>query len=224
MPTLRTPPAAPIDTAAPGLTRRRVWQAPAVRTHSLVCLTFARLYLAPANAAVRPDSAQAILDGANLEQVFGPLATVIDLPTVRKVALDLTTNTLTMDYRPTLATRSGAIPTGQVVIGFASYEAADEVFTKVWRRLADRLTLHQDRRPTRELVRTPLATIAGVCLATLLLVLLALAFSDAGTPGVRLFDWRVIAGAGGVVLAGLQVWLYRRWAAPPKKLELLPTA
>lgn len=225
MPTLRsTPPAAPIDTAAPGLTRRRVWQAPAVRTHSLVCLTFARLYIAPANAAVRPDTAQAILDGADLDQTFGPLATVIDLPTVRKVALDLTTNTLTIDYRPTLAARSGAIPTGQVVIGFAGYEAADEVFTKVWRRLADRLTLHQDRRPTKELIRTPLAAIAGVCVATLLLVLLALALGDGGSPGGPRFDWRIVAGAGGAVLAGLQVWLYRRWATPPKKLELLPTA
>src|SRR5437868_3624134 len=138
MPTLRLPPA-PVDTAAPGLTRRRVWQAPAVRSHALVALTFSRLYLAPASFTAPPETTEAILAGADLDSVFGPLATVIDLPTVRRVTHDLVSNTLALDYRPTLASRSGTIPTGQVVIQFDTHEAADEVFTKVWRRIADRV-------------------------------------------------------------------------------------
>ncbi len=223
MPTLKLPPA-PVDTAAPGLTRRRVWQAPVVRSHALVALTFGRLYLAPANFAVRPDAVQAIHDGANLEESFGPLGTVIDLPSVRRVAHDLETNTLSIDYRPTIATRSGSIPTGQVVIQFDSYEAADEVFTKVWRRIADRVKLVQDRRPTWDLIRSPLAAIGGVLLATLALSLLAIGWADAATPEGGGFapDWRWACGGGGAVLAGLQVWLYRRWSTPPKRLELRP--
>lgn len=224
MPTLKLP-AAPVDTAAPGLTRRRVWQAPVVRSHALVALTFSRLYLAPTSTAVRADAAEAILNGADLEGVFGPLGTVIDLPAVRRVTLDLVTNTLTIDYRPTLAKGSGTIPTGQVVVQFDNYEAADEVFTKVWRRIADRVKLYQDRRPTGQLVRTPLAAIAGVLIATLLLAALAVGLGDSGRPdagGWAILDWRWVCGLGGVALAALQVWLYRRWTTPPVKLELRP--
>ena len=33
-------------------------------------------------------------------------------------------------------------------------------------------------------------------------------------------NWRWVCGFGGVVLAVLQVWLYRRLTKPPKRLEL----
>jgi hypothetical protein len=174
---------------------------------------------------VRADAVDAILAGADLGGVFGPLGTVIDLPTVRRVTLDLEANSLAVDYRPTLAGGSGSIPTGQVVVQFDSYEAADEVFTKVWRRIADRVKLHQHRRPTWDLVRTPLAAIAGVLFATLLLSALAIGVGDSGRPdaaGWAVLDWRWVCGLGGVALAALQVWLYRRWTTPPVKLELRP--
>lgn len=224
MPTLRIPPA-PVDTVAPGLTRRRVWQAPAVRSHAMVALTLSRLYLAPASFKVSGAIVETILGGADLESVFGPLATVIDLPAVRKVTHDLLTNTLTLDYRPAVASRSSTIPTGQVVIQFDTHEAADEVFTKVWRRIADRVKLVQDRRPTWDLIRTPLAAIGGVLLATILLALCAVMWADSAWPASRGFapDWRWVCGLGGVALAGLQVWLYRRWTTPPSRLELRPT-
>ncbi len=223
MPTLKLPPA-PTDTAAPGLTRRRVWQAPVVRSHALLALTASRLYLAPANVTVPAGAAEAIVNGADLSTAFGPLATVIDLPAVRRVAHDLVTNTLTIEYRPTLATRSGSIPTGQVVIQFETHEAADEVFTKLWRRIADRVKLVQDRRPTWALIRTPLAAIGGVLAAVIALAVVSVALADGGHPatGGLALDWRWVCGVGGAVLAGLQVWLYRRWTTPPKKLELRP--
>lgn len=225
MPSLRTQPVA-IDTVAPGLTRRRVWQSPAIRSHALITLTFARLYLAPANATIRPETAQAILQGGDLESVFGMGGTVIDLPTVRRVALDLEANTLTLDFRDTLTPRSGAIQTGQVVIEFETAEASDELFTKLWRRLGNRLKLHQDRRPTRELIRTPLAAMVGVLLVTLVSALAVALVADGGKPEAqRLFipDWRWVCGLGGAAVAALQVWLYRRWTTPPVKLELLPS-
>lgn len=182
------------------------------------------MYLASVSFTATPETAEAILAGANLETVFGPLATVIDLPSVRRVTHDLVTNTLTIDYRPTLATRSGTIPTGQVVIQFDTHEAADEVFTKVWRRIADQVKLIQDRRPTWDLIRTPLAAIGGVLFATIVLALCAVVWTDTARPESGGFapDWRWVCGLGGAVLAGLQVWLYRRWTTPPSKLELRP--
>ncbi len=215
--------APPQETTAPGIARRRVWQAPAVRSHSLLCLTFARLYLAPENFVLPPDTPGAILNGADLDATLGPLATAIDLPTIQRVKLDMTTNTLTVDYRPLTGPRGGAKPAGQVQIEFESYEMADEVFTKLWRRLSDRMKLHQDRPPTDDLIRVPLASMVGVLLATVLLIALALIWGDGGTPGVPVLDWRMIAGVGGATLAGLQVWLYRRWTTPPKVLELRTT-
>jgi hypothetical protein len=223
MPTLKSP-AASVDTAAPGLTRRRVWQAPRVRSHALIALTFSRMYLAPANFAVSPGAVDAIQDGADLNAAFGPLATVVDLPTVRLVALDLESNTLTIEYRPTVTTRSGSIPIGQVVIHFDTYEAADEVFTKLWRRIAVRVKLHQNRPPLFDRVRTPLAAVGGVLLATLGLTVACVAVADGGHPASGGFapDWRWACGLGGAITAALQVWVYRRWTTPPTKLELRP--
>jgi hypothetical protein len=206
MPTLKSP-AASVDTAAPGLTRRRVWQAPRVRSHALIALTFSRMYLAPANFAVSPGAVDAIQDGADLNAAF-----------------DLESNTLTIEDRPTVTTRSGSIPTGQVVIHFDTYEAADEVFTKLWRRIAVRVKLHQNRPPLFDRVRTPLAAVGGVLLATLGLTVACVAVSDGGHPASGGFapDWRWACGLGGAITAALQVWVYRRWTTPPTKLELRP--
>jgi hypothetical protein len=225
MPTLTHPPS-PVDTAAPGLTRRRVWHSPAVRSHAVLALTYSRLYLAPGSFTPSPGVVESILRGADLNAAIGPLGVVVDLPTVRRVALDLVTNTVSIDPSPTPATRSVGMPTGPVVIRFESSEMADEVFTSVWRRIADRVRLVQDRRATWDLIRTPLAAVGGVLLATLAGSLGLVLLADGARPDTAgvIPDGRGACGLGGAVTAGLQVWLYRRWTTPPRRLELRPTA
>ena len=94
-------PAAPVDTSPPGTTRRRVWHAPAVRSHSLLALTLTKLYLAPAGPPPKPETVAAILNGANLDDAFGPFGLSIDLLAVSRVTLDLTANSFAIEYDPT---------------------------------------------------------------------------------------------------------------------------
>jgi hypothetical protein len=227
MPTLER--SAPPETTAPGLTRRRLWRPPAVRSHSLVCLTLTKLYLAPATAAVKPEAAEAVQNGADPDAAFGPLATVVPLATVRRVKLALLTNALTVEYARPVGHGSGVVPrpvTLAVVIEFADYETADEVFTKLWRRLGQGFGLKPRKRDPWELARLPVAAMGGVLAATLALGLAANAVADGGPAGgwrsLLAFDWRWACGLGGVALAALQVWLYRRLTTPPVMLELIP--
>lgn len=201
-------------TALPGSTRRRAWQAPAVTSHSLLALTLTKLYLAPPAAAARPDAVTAILNGADLDAAFGPLATVVDLAAVRRVRLDLLTHTLTVEHMRPTPKGSGALPFPPVPVAvtFADYETADEVFTKLWRRLGERFRLVQHKQDGWSLARAPVAAMAGVLAAAGVLCVAANALADGGAP---VPDWRWAAAAGGAGLAGLQVWLYRRLTRPP---------
>jgi hypothetical protein len=227
MPTLQRP--TDVETTAPGLTRRRIWQAPAVRSHSLLTLTMSKLYLAAAAAAVKPETVKAIETGADLDATFGQLATVVELAKVKRVKLDLVANTLAIEYVRPVPSGSGTIgfPTARVVIEFATSETADEVYTKVWRRLGDRFELKSYKRSGWELARVPVAFMAGILVATLALSLVANAVADGGGADGLLkpfasADWRLVCGIGGVALAGMQVWLYRRLNRPPARLELGP--
>ena len=222
MPTLTRRPE--IDTALPGLTRRRVWRAPQVRSHAVVCLTPAKLYLAPASDADPEAVATAVENGADPDAAFGPTAAVIEVTSVRKVTHDLLTNTLTVEHlRP--AEAGGGV--AAAAVEFATHEAADEAFTSVWRRLGERFALTPHTQDGWELARAPVAFMSGVLVATLTLSLVANAAADAGGASgpLALFaaaDWRWVCGLGGAALAGLQVWLYRRLTRPPEALELLP--
>lgn len=224
-------PAAPVDTALPGSTRRRAWLAPAVRSHSLLALTLTKLYLAPSGPPPKPETVTAILDGANLDDAFGPLAIAIDLPAVRRVRLDLIGNSLTIEYDPTRGRPggSGAVgrsPRAELVIVFADHATADEVYTKVWRRLGPRVELKRHGDAPAGASRSPLAIMGGVLAATAVVALTSVVVSDlADPPGLlapfAALDWRYVCGLGGAILAGLQVWLYRRLTRPPTALELV---
>jgi len=221
---------AAVDTGIPGLTRRRVWTAPAVVSHSLLALTFQKLYLAPAGSQLRPDIAATIVNGADLDGIFGPLGTVVDLAKVSRVRYDLLNNGLTLEYPQSEG--SGAIrmqgnaARAQVVIEFADHESADEVYTKIWRRLGDRLELKPYRRDYWELGRVPVALMLAVLAATVLAVAAANVADDAGPTanpfmtGLQQLDWRWICGVGGAALAVLQVRVYRAFTQPPTHLEL----
>jgi hypothetical protein len=229
MPTLKKP--SIIDTSLPGLTRRRIWQMPAVRSHSLITLTLAKLYLAPLADTVKPETVQAIENGADLEATFGPLGTVVDLDKVQRVKLDLIQNTLVLEYARSVPSGSGAsgMPLARVVMEFVSAETADEVYSKVWRRLSDQLEQRENKNNGWELARVPVAFTAGILLATLSLSLVANAVADtqAASGLLKPFasaDWRIVCGIGGVAMAAIQIWLYRRMNRPPTLLELVPKA
>lgn len=209
------------DTTLQGAQRRRVWQNPEVHSHSLVVLTVLRLYLTPQTG---PPPASVL---ANLEQTYdldsalGPYATTIELSSVRRVTLDLLTNTLKLDYR----TAAGHV--AQVAISFATAEAADALFSKVWRRLGERFALTQKRPHWWKAARDPLAAMAGILLATVVVSLAANAATDGAvrTPLDAILhwtDWRAVCAVGGAALAVTQAWLYRRFTRPPSRLELLP--
>ncbi len=224
------PPSTAPDIGIPGLARRRVWAAPAVVSHSLLALTFQKLHLAPTGANVRPDAIAAIRTGADLEQTFGPFGTVVELANVSRVRFDLLANALTLEYLH--GEGSGAIrlrgqaPKARVVIEFADHETADEVYTKIWRRLGDRVELKPYRRDFRELGRVPVALMIGISVATALLVAAIQVAAESGPSvnpvfaALRGFDWRWVCGVGGAALAVLQVRVYRAFTQPPTHLEL----
>jgi hypothetical protein len=241
MPTLN---ASPLAVVVPSQTRRRIWKHPELTSHSLVVLTFDRLHLAPLAGAPKSETLAAIDAGADLDDLLGPLATVVELAAVRRVKLDLHANTLILEYVGT------GIGTRRVKVVFASPEAADACFTKTWRRLGDGLQLLPYKHNFWTLARAPLMLLGGVLIATAILTLLLSIFEDfaaaraagavsipavgdLGSPGripkspleilLGWLDWKVVCGVGGVAAAALQVWLYRRVTQPPAALEVVRT-
>jgi hypothetical protein len=242
MPALKPPPAEPdIEHSLP-VARRRVWAHPELRSHTLAVLTLDRLYLAPLAGDPRPEVLAAVNFGADLDDLFGPLATAVHLPTVRKMKLDLLTNSLVID-----AVGRGGV-TSRAVVTFATPEAADACFTKVWRRLGDGVQLRPYKPDPWALARLPIALLVAVLVGTAGLAVVLSVFDDfaaaravgsvgvGGDAAVRLaipktpleyligwMNWRWVCGIGGVAAAALQVWTYRRLTHPPGSLVVLRT-
>lgn len=205
-----------LETTIPGHTRRRVWAHPDARSHSLVVLTFEQLHLAPLAGAPKPDLVAAVEGGGPLDDLLGPLAVVVDLIAVRRLKLDLLANALVVEY-------ARGLGTSRLTVVFATPEAADTCFTKLWRRLGDGYALQPYARDTWTLARAPLAVLAGVLLATAALVLALSAAEDMASARPPRLDWRAVCAAGGVAAGAAQVWLYRRLTRPPVSLEVLRT-
>jgi hypothetical protein len=232
----------PPGTALHSQVRRRIWKHPELRSHSLLVLTLDQFHLAPLAGPPKPEMVAAVEAGGDLNELFGPLATVVKLASVRRVRLDLLTNSLIVEYAG-----SGSGTSGLTVV-FATPEAADACFTKVWRRLGEGCDLLPYQRDTLALARAPLAALAAVLIVTLFLALalnlceeLATARSagtvsvpPAGPLGAPVevpkspletllgwLNWKVVCGVGGVAAAVTQVWLYRRLTQPPGSLELI---
>jgi hypothetical protein len=208
------------DTALPGSTRRRVWHAPEVRSHPLVVLTASRLYLLPPDHPPTPELLAALEDGTDQEEVLGPQATAIDLTTARRVAHDLTANTLELEYA------IEGRPAEETVV-FATPEASDAAFALVWRRLGEGFELTPPRLDPWSAARGPVAAMLGVLVTAAALALGASAADDfpaASSPlaaVLRAMDWRAVCGVAGAALAVIQVRLYRRLTRPPSRLELV---
>ena len=220
----------PSDTELPGLMRRRVWSYPELRSHSVMVLTLRRLHLAPLSGEPKPEALAAIDKGIDLEKILGPLTTIIDLDGVRRVKLDLLTNSLSIEYA---AAGHGVI---RVTVVFKAADDADACFSKLWRRLGETFHLMPYKRPSWVLARTPVTLLLGVLIATAALVLglnvaedAAIARAAEGATKTALdgvlnwLNWKAVCAVGGVLAAGLQVWLYRRLTQPPVRLELVRT-
>ncbi len=232
----------PLEASLHGNARRRVWAFPDAQSHSLVVLTFNALHLAPRAGEPKPGTVAALEGGADLDEILGPLATTVELTAVRRVELDLLTNSLVLQYV------GPAWASARLVVRFATHDAADACFTKVWRRLGDAFKLQPYRRDTWALARGPVTMLLGVLAGTLLLALLAGGFdsyaaaraaghvSVAGAAGlepradvpastlgaaVGWLNWKAVCGVGGVLAAVSQVWLYRRLTSPPASLEIV---
>jgi hypothetical protein len=233
-----------IDTTLPGSTSRRIWAHPEVTSHSLVVLTLARLHAAPLAGSPQPETVAAAETALDFDELLGPLAVAIDLPSVRHVKLDLLTNSLLIEY-----TRTDT-DTSRLTLVFATPEAADMCYTKLWRRLGDGFKLQPYKKDSWSLAREPLVLLIGALLTTALLAVvlsvyedmasaraameagkMELSASDGAKPPPKTvmewllgwMDWRVVCAFGGVVAAVAQVWLYRRLTRPPVSLELART-
>lgn len=218
----------PSDTEIPGLVKRRVWSYPELRSHSVMVLTARRLHLAPLAGEPRPEALAAIDKGIDLEKILGPLTTVIDLDGVRRVKLDLLTNSLVIEY--TAGGHAGV----RATVVFKNADDADACFSKLWRRLGEAFTLAEYKRPSWVLARTPLTLLFGVLVAIAVAVFGLSVAEDAATARaaegaaktaidstLSWLNWKLVCGVGGVLAAALQVWLYRRLTQPPVRLELV---
>ena len=240
MPALKAP---LLDTTVAANTRRRIWRNPELKSHSLLVLTLGKVYLAPLTGAPKSEVVESAESGADLDELFGPLATAVDLTAVRRVKLDLLTNSLVVDHGgPGGGSR-------QLTVVFATPEAADACFTRVWRRLGEGFALAPYKRDSWALARAPLVLLGAILAITGALALAANVAEDfaaaraaavsvpaageLGTPVtvhktpfdtlVGWLNWRVVCGVGGAAAAVVQVWLYRRLTQPPVRLELTRT-
>ena len=98
------------------------------------------------------------------------------LATVRRVKLDLLTNTLTLEYV------SGRQNTSRVAMVFATPEAADAAFTKVWRRLGKSFELAPHKPDPWAVARVPVAFMAGILVATAAVALVLGGAEDVSVP------------------------------------------
>jgi hypothetical protein len=235
MPALKAYPP-PIELTQPA--RRRVWSHPELQSHSLMALTLSDLYVVPLTEPPRADIVEAAESGADVDEILGPLATVVPLSAVHRAKLDLLANTLLLEY---WCGRSSL----HVGLKFASPEAADACFSRIWRGLGEGCRVQPSHPKGWPVARIPLTLLAAIFAVTAMLSLAITTSDDLSTaqaaasvniPGeehpmlvsrsplqvlIGWMDWRVICAFGGAAAAGTQVWLYRRLTVPPISLEVI---
>ena len=209
----------PSDTGFPGLGRRRVWKAPDVLSHSMLVLTLPRLFLAAQSGEPKPETVAAVETAMDVESVLGPFATVVELASIRRVKLDLHTNTVHIDHA---SERNGQ---GRASITLGTPEVADEVFTKLWRRLGTEFSLRQYSSDPWTAARLPVAFMAAAIAFAGIFAIILNALNDLAItqdwPAARVLpNWKLVCGVGGAAVAIAQITLYRRLMRPPERLEL----
>ena len=228
----------PLEAILPGNARRRTWFHPELSSHTVLVLTYDRLYLAPHTGSPKPGLLAAIDAGADLDMLLDPQTTMVDLATIQRLTLDLMTNSLSIES-------AGSGQTGnRLRLTFTTPEAADACFTRIWRRLGEKFQLTPYKRETAKSVQAPLAVLALILVLTAAMAGLLSIHQDrvvtripttGSGESVSLkeptrsnwdtvldwMNWKVICGLGGIAAAGSQVWLYRRLTTPPVSLELI---
>ena len=213
------------DTTLPTLNGRRLWQAPALRSHAMLVMTAARLHLVPAHVELSPQVRTRIDAGAALDDLLPAATDVVFLPDLLEAELDLSAFTLHL----TTADRD-------CDLHFADAETADDVFVKLLHRTHRLLRLSTDHPNALRLVRGPLGVMSGLLIATLTLALTVSAAADLTSPpgdptaalpwldewlhGLARLDWRWVCGLGGAACAWAQLALIRRLRQPPTRLRL----
>ena len=208
--------ARPSDTTIPGETRRRIWAMPEVRSHSMLLLTATGLHLAPSMGVPREETVTALQNGGDPETLIGPLGTTVPYALVRSVTLHLSENRIRVKYQ------SARHHSATVTIEMENAELADALFSKLWRRLGSAFLLAPFRKDMVTLAGTPATMLGGVLIGTILIALWLNSRQDGATPTG--LDWRLVCGIGGVTMAMIQVWLYRRVTQPPTRLSIDRTA
>jgi hypothetical protein len=204
--------AMPSTTGVPGLTRRRVWASPDVLSHAVVVLTLPKLYLSQRSAT--PAELLGLDSGGEVEPVVGPDAEVVELQHLHCVTLHLLTNTVRFEGRGPATT-----------VTLRTYELADALFTKVWRRLGDGYAIAPHRPAFWDVARGPLVFLGGVWAATGCLALTLSAAEDmaaGGNPALAavLPGWPAVCTLAGAAAAGVTVFVARRLTRPPDRLLL----
>lgn len=215
------------DTPPPGSSSRRLWCAPTLSSHSLILMTATRFYLCPIHMAPTPGVIEALRQGAEPEALLGGTTIAVDYTDVRRVLAELLRDTLTLETGTNRQTAQ------RITVTFTSAESADEVFTQLLKRIGDSCRLVTDQDDPIALARPTLGVMAGIALSTATLAMTINAIHDVAesAPGIDIqapwfaaiawMDWRVVCAFGGVLLAVIQVWLYRQFTRPPLRLELI---
>src|SRR5579872_3498594 len=179
----------PLDTTIPGHTRRRMWSHPELSSHSVLVLTYDRLYLAPLTGSPKSETLAAIEAGVDLDALLGSLTTVIDLEDICQITLDLLTNSLAIEYAGRSLKRS------RLRVTFATPEAADACFTKIWRRLGEEFQLAPYTRDAWQSMRSPLALLAVILIATAVMAGLLSVYEDMAATHISAVDSAKSTGA-----------------------------
>jgi hypothetical protein len=202
------------ETTLPRVSRYRVWSQPELRSHSLAAVSGERLYLA-ASARQLPLHLPPIAADIEFERSLGTAVQAIDLNSIQRLTLDLTSNTVE------IATRARDDELLQHSVHFTTSESADTFFTRLWQRLGSNVTLVPYSPGTWRLMRLPCMLLFGVLFITAIIVAAWSVLEDLDPQATAWLSTPWICAMGGMAAAAVQVWLYRRLTTPPTTLELI---
>lgn len=219
------------ETAIPGLTTRRLWQAPELRSPGFVLLTVNKLYRAEEARELSESEIQQLILGNRPDILEHPSVRVFELSELREARIELETGRCHVCF-----------PRHHLVLDFDKPESADDFFAKFARRVQEHHEVIVPKADVLKAMRSPLVAMFGVLCFMIAHKLVSLSYRDltesrflwnasavelpAWYPAVdhffQTFPPEFVGSLSGVVLALLQLWAYRRLTQPPAELQLVP--